>query len=127
MVKTITDETFYQGSEQKSGVIFSEIRGISFQMIDGVSVIYNEIGFIETVEDDILGTVDVKHILSTNILKYNDDEMKVLIENTGRDFNSPVTNMMIQEMNTFVDDIILNDITENPSNYFGLTVDKWTK
>ena len=46
MVKTINEEIFYQGSEQKTGTIYSEVKSIAFQVVDNVAVIYNEIGFI---------------------------------------------------------------------------------
>jgi hypothetical protein len=127
MVKTITEETYYQGSEQKTGIVFSDVNLVSFQNRDGSVVIYNEIGVIETVTDELLGDLNVNKVLTTRILKYNDEELKTLIEGTGRDFNSPITNLLISEVNSFVDDIILKDIETNPSNYFGITVDKWTK
>ena len=127
MVKTITEETYYQGSEQKTGIVFSDVNLVSFQNRDGLVVIYNEIGVIETVTDELLGDLTVKKVLTNRILKYNDEELKTLIEGTGRDFNSPITNLLISEINSFVDDIILKDIETTPSNYFGITVDKWTK
>lgn len=127
MIKTINEEIFYQGSEQKTGTIYSEVKSIAFQVVDNVAVIYNELGFIETIEDVELGNYEKKNVLSTKVLKYTDEELKSLIEGVGRDFNSPVTNLVIQEMNTFSDDIILKDITDNPTQYFGLTSDKWTK
>lgn len=127
MIKTINQETYYQGSEQKTGIVFSDVNLVSFQNRDGSVVIYNEIGVIETVEDELLGTLTINKVLTTNILRYNDEELKTLIEGTGRNFNDPITNLLISEINSFVDDIIMKDIEVNPANYFGITVDKWTK
>lgn len=128
MIQTITQENYVKGSEQKTGILFADVNLISFMNKDNSIVVYFNLGEVLTVMDEVLQEeVTVYSLLITRTLKFTDEEMKTRIEGTGIDFNSPVTNLLISEMNKFVDDIILKDIELNPSNFFGLTVDKWQK
>jgi hypothetical protein len=128
MIQTITQENYTKGSEQKTGILFADVNLISFLNKDNSIVVYFNIGEVLTVMDEVIQEEEtIYSILITRTLKFTDEEMKTRIEGTGIDFNSPVTNLLISEMNKFVDDLILKDIEINPSNYFGLTVDKWNK
>jgi hypothetical protein len=118
MIETINEETYYEGTQQKTGVIYSEVTLVSFMNKDGVIV-------KETIEDEELGTLTINRALNTNVLKYTDQELKALIDGTGNTFNSEGTNLLLAEINSYVNDIILKDITDNPGNYYGLTVEKW--
>lgn len=125
MVETINEEIYYEGTQQKTGVIYSKVTLVSFMNLDGVIVVYNQVGAKELIEDEVLGTYYVYRALNTNVLKYTDFELKELIDGTGNDFNGELSNYLLLEVNKFVNDIILKDITDNPANYYGLTVDKW--
>ena len=128
MVQTITDENYVKGTEQKNGLIYSNVKLVSFLNEDGVILVYVNIGEIITTFDDLTQTdITTYPLLNTRPIRFTQDEVKALIEATGNDFNSPVTNLLLDEINKYVDDIILNDITTNPANYFGLDVAKWRK
>jgi len=128
MVQTITDENYTKGTEQKTGVLFVDVDLVSFLNRDGNIVVYLKIGEVVDVFDEVLqDTITTYPLLDARTITYSQDEIKTLIEATARDFNDPVTNLLLDEINTFVEDIILSDITANASKYFGLTVDKWQK
>lgn len=126
MVKTITEETYFQGSEAKSGILYSTVNQVNFLTEDGMIVVYNEIGVIEEVDDPEIGPTTEYNIMDNRPLKYTDQEMKDLLDSTGQLFNSgSPANLLISEMNQFINTIIINDITVNPNKYFNITVDKW--
>ncbi len=128
MVKTITDENYIKGTEQKTGLLFVDVDLVSFLNRDGTTVVYYKIGEIVEIFDEVIQeNITTYPLLEARTISYTQDEIKALIEGTGRDFNSPVTNLLIDEINEFIEDIILVDITNNPAQYFGLTVDKWQK
>lgn len=126
MIKTITPENYVKGTEQKNGLLYVDTNQTSFLNLDNSIVVYLNIGEIITEFSELLHeNVTTYSVLNTRILKYTQQEMKILIEATGQNFNDPVTNLLIDETNRFSNSIILNDITENSQNYFGITVDKW--
>ena len=128
MIQTITDENYVKGTEQKTGLIYSDVKLVSFLTEDGTILVYVNIGEIKSeFIEDIQSEITTYPVLSTRPIKFTQDEIKTLIEATGNDFNGPVTNLLLDEINKYVDDIILNDITNNPANYFGLDVSKWRK
>ena len=127
MITTITEETYYQGTEQKTGKLYTNVKQVNFCNSDNTIVIYHEIGSIETKTDEIAGDYTVHVQLKNNAIAYTQNEMKTLIDATGRNFNADSTNLMLDEINQYVDDILLAEITSNPQNYFGLTVNKWEK
>lgn len=126
MIQTKIAENYFEGTEQKSGILFVDTDLTSFLNKSNVIVVYLHVGVIETIVDvDPPLEYENKKILNTRVIKFTQDELKTKIVATGSDFNSPITNLMIDEINKFSDKIILDDITENPLNYFGLSVDKW--
>jgi hypothetical protein len=126
MIQTITAQNYTKGTENKNGILFVDVNLLNFLNKDGRIVIYFTIGeVIETFDDTLQENVTSYPALSARTISYSDAEIKALIEATGRDFNSPVTNLLIAEIDSFVNDIILDDISNNPNNYFGLTSDKW--
>ena len=128
MITTINSEDYTKGTEQKNGFLYCEVNLVNFLNKDGRIVVTNIIGEKVTLFDELLKEEVESYIpLTVKRLSYSEEEIKLLIEGTGKDFNSPVTNLLISEINLFVDDIILKDIEVNPSNYFGITVDKWIK
>lgn len=126
MIQTKQAENYIQGTQQKQGVLYVNTDLVSFLLNSNGIVVYLNIGVVntETIEDPST-EVTTLVTLDTKVLSYSEDEMKALIEATGQDFNVPVTNLLISEMNKFSDQIVLNDISENPQDYFGLTSDKW--
>ena len=128
MVQTIVKENYVQGTEQKNGTIFVETNLTSFLNGSNGIVVYLNIGVIEDVVSlDPPIEYTVKKPLNTRVINFSQEEIKTLIEETGQDFNSPITNLLITELNRFSDKIILDDITQNPQNYFGLSIDKWVE
>lgn len=126
MIQTITDQNYTKGTEQKTGKLYVDINQCNFLNLDNSIVVYFNIGEILVEHDEILfEDITTYPILETKPITYTQEEMKVLIESTGKNFNDPVTNLLIDQINVFSNDIILEDITLNPQNYFGLTVDKW--
>lgn len=125
MVETISQETYYEGTEQKSGILYSDVKQVNFLPLDNGIIVYNEIGVKETIVDDIIGEQVIYRPLDNRAIKYTDEEMKSLLDATGDFFNSNDSNLLLAEMLKFSDTIIMDDITNNPGNYFGISVDKW--
>jgi len=126
MIKTITTENYVKGTEQKNGFLYVDTNQTTFLNLDNVIVVYLNIGEIITEFDELLQQeIERYSVLSTRILKYTQEEMKILIEATGKNFNDPITNLLIDETNIFSNSIILDDITKNSQNYFGINVIKW--
>lgn len=126
MIKTIVEETYFEGSEAKTGILYSTVKQVNFLIPDGMIVAYNEIGVIETVNDPDVGITTVYRVMDNRPLKFTDQEMKDLIDATGGVFNAVTDpNLLVSEMGMFIDDIIINDITVNPHKYFNITIDKW--
>lgn len=126
MIQTKIAENYVEGTEQKSGILYVDTNMTSFLNKSNGIVVYLNIGVILTetlTEPDV--EVTKHHVLNTKTLNYTQEDLKTMIEATGQDFNSPITNLLIDEINRFSDKIILDDITANPQNYFGLTADKW--
>lgn len=125
MKVTIANETYYNGTEQMTGKLYSKVTQVNFLNVDNNIVVYNEIGVIKTENVEGLGEITSHSPIVNRPLKYTQEEMKALIDATGINFNAGLTNLLIDEINAFVDAIITNHITNNPQNYFGLTIDKW--
>jgi hypothetical protein len=126
MIKTITTENYVKGTEQKNGLLYIDTNQTTFLNLDNSILVYLTIGEILTEFDfDLNEDVTIYNALDTRVLTYTQEEMKVLIEATGGNFNDPITNLLLDEINRFSNSIILDDITNNPQNYFGLVVAKW--
>ena len=126
MIKTITTENYVKGTEQKNGLLYVDTNQTSFLNLDNSIVVYLNIGeIVEEFDFDLQENVTKYPLLNTRVLKYTQQEMQTLIQETGQNFNDPITNLLINEINRFSDKIILADITLNPQNYFGITVEKW--
>ena len=126
MIKTIANENYVKGTEQKNGFLYVDTNQTSFLNLDNSIVIYLNIGeIVEEFDLDLQENITKYPLLNTRVLKYTQQELKSLIEATGENFNAPITNLLINEINRFSDKIILSDITLNPQNYFGITVEKW--
>ena len=122
MIKTKIEETYFEGTEAKSGILYSTVKQVNFLTSDNMILLYNELGVIEEVADPNVGTTYIYRALDNRALKYTENEIKTLIESTGKNFNS---NLLVTEMNSFINDIIINDITNNPNKYFNISIDKW--
>lgn len=128
MIETINNENYYENGVQKSGKLYSDVTQVNFLNQDNSIVVYNQLGVHGTEIDPVTEIeVPTKRVLVNKVLKYTQEEMKALIESVARNFNADNTNLLLDEINLYVDDMILNDITNKPENYFGLTVDKWHK
>jgi hypothetical protein len=128
MIKTITTENYVKGTEQKNGLLYVDTNQTSFLNLDNAIVVYLNIGeIVEEFDLDLQENVTKYPLLNTRVLKYTQQEMQILIQETGENFNDPITNLLINEINRFSDKIILADITLNPQNYFGITVEKWVE
>ena len=128
MIKTITTENYVKGTEQKNGLLYVDTNQTSFLNLDNAIVVYLNIGeIVEEFDLDLQENVTKYPLLNTRVLKYTQQEMQTLIQETGENFNDPITNLLINEINRFSDKIILADITLNPQNYFGITVEKWVE
>jgi hypothetical protein len=128
MIKTITTENYVKGTEQKNGLLYVDTNQTSFLNLDNAIVVYFNIGeIVEEFDLDLQENVTKYPLLNTRVLKYTQQEMQTLIQETGQNFNDPITNLLINEINRFSDKIILADITLNPQNYFGITVEKWVE
>ena len=126
MIKTITTENYVKGTEQKNGLLYVDTNQTSFLNLDNAIVVYLNIGeIVEEFDFDLQENVTKYPLLNSRVLKYTQQEMQTLIQGTGENFNDPITNLLINEINRFSDKIILADITLNPQNYFGITVEKW--
>lgn len=128
MVETINPENYVKGTEQKNGVLFNKLTQVNFLPLDNIAVCYVVMGEYvnvfnpETEEEELVAMP-----LITRSIKYTEAELKTLIEATGRNFNADGTNLLMAEINAYADDIILEDITNNPQMYYGLEVAKWHK
>lgn len=128
MVKTITNENYVKGSEQMNGILFNELTQVNFLPLDLVAVCYVVLGEVVNVLDpDTNEEQEINRPLITRKITYTQDELKTLIEETGRNFNADGTNLLMDEINNYADDIIINDITANPNMYYGLEASKWEK
>jgi hypothetical protein len=126
MIQTKIAENYTKGTTQESGVLYVDTNLTSFLNGSNGIVVYLNIGVVEEVSEiEPIIEFTQFNILSTRVLKYTQEEMKILIEESGQNFNEPITNLMIDEINKFSDLLILDDITSNSQNYFGLDVSKW--
>jgi hypothetical protein len=127
MITTIEEQKFYSGTEQKIGFLYAEINSYLFSENDNIIQVQRVIGEKKSKYDDVLqDNIETFEPLSVSVINYTDQEFKELIESTRTDFNSPVTNLLLQEFAKLSDNLILKDIELNPKNYFGITVENWT-
>ena len=126
MVKTINLQPYVDGTVAKNGIIYSDVNFVNFLLPDSMITAYREIGVIEDYEDPITFEMSVRYRkLSVEPIVFTDQSMKVLLDATGGYFNSNQSNLLVAGMKSYSDLIILNDITNKPENYFGITIDKW--
>ena len=128
MIQTKKAETYVKGTEQKTGVIWVDIDLVSFLNREDKIIVYFKIGEkVTTFVDEINEKITSYPILESKNISYSQAEIKTLIEAISSDFTSRANNLLIDEVNNYVEAIILNDIKENPAKYYGLNADLWEK
>jgi len=128
MIITKTAETITLNSGQViTERIFMDITNISFDLKDDKVIAYIKMGYevTQTIPMTDGETEIVECVISHKGKSFTEARMKEMLDLNSIIFNSDQSNLLLTEMISNSITILMSVITEDPSQYFGITAENW--